>query len=90
MSGCGASEIEMIETVRELLRVTLQLGSRADALRANSPLLGEIPELDSMAVVTLLTLFEEEFNIQISDDEVSAETFATVGSLAAFLESSTR
>lgn len=78
----------MLETVRELLRDTLQLGSRADSLEADSPLLGEVPELDSMAVVTLLTLFEEEFDISIRDDEVSADTFATVGSLAKFLESS--
>ena len=76
----------MIETVKLLLRDTLQLGDRASSLDADTPLLGEIPELDSLAVVTLLTAFEEEFNVTIPDDEVSAETFATVGSLARFLE----
>jgi acyl carrier protein len=76
----------VIETVRSLLRDTLQLGSRADQLQADSPLLGEVPELDSMAVVTLLMLFEEEFGIQIDDSDISAETFATVGTLTRFLE----
>ncbi len=76
----------MIESVKRILRDSLQLGARADALDANSALLGEIPELDSMAVVTILTLFEEEFGIEVNDDEVSAETFSTVGSLTRFLE----
>ena len=76
----------MIETVKRILRDSLQLGKRADALNEDSPLLGEIPELDSMAVVTILTLFEEEFGIEVNDDDISAETFATVGSLARFLQ----
>ena len=76
----------MIETVKRILRDTLQLGGRADALDQDSALLGEIPELDSIAVVTILTLFEDEFGIVVNDDEISAETFATVGSLARFLE----
>jgi acyl carrier protein len=76
----------VIETVKRILRDSLQLGKRADALNEDSPLLGEIPELDSMAVVTILTLFEEEFGIEVNDDDISAETFATVGSLARFLQ----
>jgi len=76
----------MIEAVKRILRDTLQLGARADELTAESPLLGSVPELDSMAVVTILTLFEEEFGVTVNDDDVSADTFATVGSLARFLE----
>lgn len=76
----------MIETVKRILRDSLQLGERADGLVEESPLLGEVPELDSMAVVTILTLFEEEFGIEVNDEDISAETFATVGSLARFLQ----
>ncbi len=76
----------MIETVKTILRDTLQLGQRADALTADSPLMGSVPELDSMAVVAILTLFEDEFGVTIDDDDVSADTFATVGSLAQFLK----
>jgi acyl carrier protein len=76
----------VIESVKRILRDTLQLGNRADKLDEHSGLLGELPELDSMAVVTILTLFEEEFGIEVNDDDISAETFATVGSLAKFLE----
>jgi acyl carrier protein len=75
----------MIDNIREILRDTLQIGSQADLLTSASPLLGAIPELDSMAVVTVLTMVEEEFDIEIADDEVSAEIFETVGSLADFV-----
>ena len=47
--------MDTLEKVRAILRDTLQLGSRADALRRDSRLLGEIPEFDSMAVVSVLT-----------------------------------
>jgi acyl carrier protein len=50
-------------------------------------LLGSIPELDSMAVATVLTSLEERFGISIDDDEIDGSTFATVGSLVAFIES---
>lgn len=75
----------MIDEIREILRDTLQLGDRADELTSTSPLLGSIPEFDSMAVVTVLTMVEEEFGIAIDDDEVSGEIFTTVGSLADFV-----
>lgn len=75
----------MLENTREILRDTLQLGERADQLTAASPLLGAIPEFDSMAVVTVLTMVEEEFGIEIDDDEVSADVFETMGSLADFV-----
>ena len=77
----------MLDTVRNILRDTLQLGERADQLEASTPLLGGIPEFDSMAVVTVLTMIEDELEITIEDDEVSAEVFETVGSLAEFVSS---
>ena len=75
----------MIDETREILRSALQLGDKADSLGAESQLLGSIPEFDSMAVVTVLTLMEDEFGIMVDDDEVSAEIFETLGSLAEFV-----
>jgi acyl carrier protein len=75
-----------LDSVKQVLGDTLQLGSRAQVLNAETPLLGSMPELDSMAVVTVLTAVEETFGIAIADDEVSADTFATVGSLTRFIE----
>jgi acyl carrier protein len=73
------------DTIRRILRDALQLGTRADALTENSGLLGSIPEFDSMAVVTVIGMIEDEFGIAVSDDEVSAEVFETVGSLSRFV-----
>jgi acyl carrier protein len=74
------------ERIKGVLRDTLNLGERAGALTADSPLLGGIPEFDSMAVVTVITMLEDEFGITVEDDELSADVFATVGSLCRFLE----
>jgi len=74
------------QAVKNLLVQTLQLGPRADSLTPNSPLLGALPELDSMAVVTILTAMEEHFGFIVDDDEISADTFQTLGTLAAFVD----
>ncbi len=74
------------EAVKNLLTQSLQLGPRADRLHADSPLLGAIPELDSMAVVMILTAMEERFGFSVDDDEISADTFATLSTLTAFVE----
>jgi acyl carrier protein len=75
-----------IDVVKQVLGETLQLGERADNFTDSTPLLGSIPELDSMAVVTVITALEERFDIFVEDDEISAEAFETVGSLAAFVD----
>jgi acyl carrier protein len=75
-----------IDTVRDLLSETLALTDRAGAMGASTPLLGNLPELDSLAVVDVVTRLEAEFGIKIHDDEVSAETFSTLGTLAAFID----
>jgi acyl carrier protein len=76
--------------LKKLLQSTLSLGKRGDALNAESPLVGSIPELDSMAVVTVITAIEERFGFTVADDDISAETFATLGSLADFVDEKLR
>ncbi len=74
------------EQVKRLLADVLQLGDRAQTIDVETPLLGNLPELDSMAVVNLVTAIEDHFDIIIEDDEISAETFETFGSLCAFVD----
>lgn len=73
------------ERLRRVLRDTLNLGSRADHLTENSRLLGDIPELDSMAVVSVLAAIENEYGIRIAGEELSADLFSTAGTLNQFL-----
>jgi len=49
-------------------------------------LLGGIPEFDSMAVVMVITALEETMGVVVDDDEISAETFESIGSLVSFVE----
>jgi acyl carrier protein len=74
-----------LNEVKTILIDVLNLGQAGQALDAESPLLGALPELDSMAVVTLIGALEEHFGIAIDDDDISASTFATLGSLADFV-----
>lgn len=75
-----------VEEVKQILANVLQLGDRAQRFDASTPLLGSLPELDSMAVVSVITGIEEHFGVTIHDDEISANTFETVGTLAEFIE----
>ena len=58
--------------------------ARADELHELSPLFGAIPELDSMAVASLLTELEDRLDIVIDDDEVDGEMLETYGALLSF------
>jgi acyl carrier protein len=77
-----------MDTVREVVRVldeVLSLNGRSASFTRATHLIGAVPELDSMAVVSLITTLEEQFGIVVDDDVVDGETFATVGSLADFV-----
>jgi len=75
-----------LDQVKTILIDVLGLREVGQHLDAGSPLLGSLPELDSMAVVNLIGALEEQFGITVDDDEISASTFETLGSLAAFVE----
>lgn len=75
------------DQVRSVLADTLGIGlERAGAFDADTLLFGALPELDSMAVATVLTEIEDRLDIIIDDDDVDAETFETFGNLVAFTE----
>ena len=78
--------MNVTEDIKTMLADVLSLGPRKSQLTESTPLLGSIPELDSMAVVNVITAMEDRFGISVSDDEISADTFATLGSLVGFVE----
>ncbi len=73
------------QVLKDVLADVLSLGDRAQRFTADTPLLGSLPELDSMAVVSLITSLEEKFGFAIDDDESSAKAFGTLGSLTEFV-----
>jgi acyl carrier protein len=77
----------VLDEVRAVVVASLGIEERSATLRASTPLLGALPELDSLAVVQLVYALEERFRLTINDDEVTGEVFETLGSLTAFIES---
>lgn len=73
-----------LDTVKLILGDSL--GVRTDHLCAGSLLLGSVPELDSMAVISVIAALEDHFGIAVGDDDISARRFATVGSLTEFVQ----
>ena len=79
-----------MDVLKEVLRVldeVLSLAGRSAGFSRDTALLGAIPVLDSMAVVSLITALEDQFGLVVDDDDIDGSTFATVGSLSDFVSS---
>jgi acyl carrier protein len=78
--------VTISDQIIALLGESLGLRDVQRRLTRTSPLLGHLPELDSMAVLAVIQAIERRFRITIEDDEISADTFESVASLSAFVE----
>lgn len=78
---------ELLSRVLPILDSTLGLRGRALHFTGSTRLLSALPELDSMAVVALVTVLEEQLALVIDDEDLEASTFATVGTLCTMLQS---
>lgn len=76
---------DVFAEVKAVLNDTLQLHGRADQFNTETLLLGNIPELDSMAVVTVITGLEAHFGILVEDDDDLASAFESLGNLAGYV-----
>lgn len=72
---------DLQQQVLLVLDSVLSLNGRALQFDADSPLMGAVPELDSFATAALLGALEERFGIVFDDGVMTADTFATVGTL---------
>ena len=75
-----------VDDVKHVLVDTLGIEDRAAGIDASTQLFGSLPELDSLAVLELVTALEEQFDIVIDDSDFSGEVFETLGSLASFVD----
>ncbi len=75
-----------LESVKDVLGATLGIEQRACSFSAATSLLGDVPELDSIAVLHVILALEKRFGITIADDEIGATEFETVGSLVQFID----
>jgi acyl carrier protein len=81
-----STKTDTVDAVKAVVVEILGVEDRADSITAETPLLGSLPELDSMAVLEVVAALEARFGITVDDDEVTAEVFETLGSLATLVE----
>ena len=75
-----------LDEVKNLIAETLGIEDRAASMDASTPLLGELPELDSLAVVEIAAGIEDRFHFQVDDTNFTADVFETLGSLTSFVD----
>ncbi len=71
------------QEIKHLLAQVLELDT--SDYDSSTALLGAVPELDSMGVVTLLTALEDKYQIVLADDELDASVFETLGTLSRYV-----
>jgi acyl carrier protein len=81
---------DTLDRVKVLIVKSLGIQDRAHTLEASTELFGSLPELDSMAVVTLAVNLEREFDFEIDDEDFTGDVFETIGTLAEFVEQNKR
>ena len=60
------------------------LFGRSETLTDDTPLLGNV--IDSQGVIELVSFVQQRFNIEVNDDEVTTDNFASVKTVVAFIE----
>ena len=75
------------EDVKAVVTATLGIDDRADDIGPETELVGNLPELDSLAIVELVVALQSRFGIELEDDEIIGDNFETLGQLAAFVQS---
>jgi acyl carrier protein len=81
---------DTLDRVKVVIVKSLGIQDRAHTLGASTELFGSMPELDSMAVVTLAVNLEREFDFEIDDEDFTGDVFETIGTLADFVEQNKR
>jgi len=75
------------QRIKSLLVDTLHLeGLTPESIEDHTPLFGEGLGLDSIDALELVVALEKEFGLRIQSHEVGREAFASVGTLAAYVD----
>ena len=74
-----------VQTIQRIIRRDLKLGDSA-ALSEHMPLVGGDLDLDSLDVLLMLTSLEKEFGFKITSETIDRSAFATVRTLADYVD----
>ena len=72
------------QQVADILYSVLGLSPDQLSLSDETLLLGVVPELDSMAIMAIITAIEADLGTRIDDDEINAEMFLNFATLCQF------
>lgn len=78
--------MDVTQEVIQLLDGILNWNGRGAAFTRDTALLGVMPDLDSMAVLSLIVGLGERFGIAIDDDDLHGDVFQNIGSLVDFVD----
>ena len=84
--GTSVIDSSTFDVVKATVIETLELRDREATISHDTLLFGSMPELDSLALVDLITALEVRFGLEMDEEDISAEVFESVGSLAAHIE----
>ncbi len=71
--------------IKKIIVENLELDVKVGRITPETPLIDGGLNMDSIAVLELISLVEEEFGITVRDEDMSVELLGTVGSLAAYI-----
>ena len=69
-----------------ILDDAMSLKGRGLQFSHDTVLLGALPELDSMAVLAIISGLESRLGLTIDDDDIDGDAFATVATLVDFVQ----
>ncbi|HZC23275.1 MAG TPA: acyl carrier protein [Candidatus Binatia bacterium] len=78
-------QMQVSEVEREIRSYLIEefLFGRSETLDEDTPLLGNV--IDSQGVIQLVSFIQQQFNIEIADEEVTTENLATLKSVVALV-----
>ena len=77
--------MEALDLAKKVLAVNLQL--ELDELTADTEILGNFPQFNSLTIVGVIGSIESELDCDIDDEDITTDIFATVEDLATFIVS---
>ena len=77
--------MEALDLAKKVIAVNLQL--ELDELTAETEILGNYPQFNSLTIVGVIGSIEDELDCAIDDEDITTDIFATVEDLAIFIES---
>jgi acyl carrier protein len=71
------------DRIRNFILTEIMFGDSGTALEDDTPLLKGV--LDSLALMQLISFIEQEFDIEVDDEEVTANNFMNVADIEKFI-----